>query len=77
MRVKASPRREKRRKLKKLTKGYFGSKHKQYRTMKIQVMKSLLYAYAHRRKRKRDFRQLWITRISFPAISTSFLLYFC
>ncbi|HIP93473.1 MAG TPA: 50S ribosomal protein L20 [Desulfurobacteriaceae bacterium] len=67
MRVKYSPRRERRKKLKKLTKGYFGSKHKLYRTMKIQVMKSLMYAYRDRKQRKRDFRRLWITRINIAA----------
>ncbi|WP_022846872.1 MULTISPECIES: 50S ribosomal protein L20 [unclassified Desulfurobacterium] len=64
MRVKTSPRRYRRKKLKKLTKGYFGAKHKLYRTMKIQVMKSLFYAYRHRRERKREFRRLWIARIN-------------
>ncbi|HIC87739.1 MAG TPA: 50S ribosomal protein L20, partial [Aquificae bacterium] len=62
MRVKYSPRRERRKKLKKLTKGYFGSKHKLYRTMKIQVMKSLMYAYRDRKQRKR------ITRLYLPLL---------
>ena len=64
MRVKTSPRRYKRKKLKKLTKGYFGGRSRLFRTMKIAVMKSLFYAYKHRRERKRDFRRLWIARIS-------------
>lgn len=45
-------------------KGYFGSKHRLYRTAKEQVMKSLSYAYRDRRQKKRDFRKLWITRIN-------------
>jgi len=64
MRVKASRRRYRRKKLKRLTKGYFGAKHKLFRIMKIQVMKSLFYAYRHRRERKREFRRFWITRIN-------------
>jgi len=64
MRVKYSARRKRRKKLKKLTKGYFGARSRLYRTMKIAVMKSLFYAYQHRRTRKRDFRRLWITRIN-------------
>ncbi|WP_163329470.1 50S ribosomal protein L20 [Desulfurobacterium thermolithotrophum] len=64
MRVKTSPRRYKRKKLKKLTKGYFGGRSRLFRTMKIAVMKSLFYAYKHRRERKRDFRRLWIARIN-------------
>ena len=64
MRVKTSPRRYRRKKLKKLTKGYFGGRSRLYRTMKIAVMKSLFYAYQHRRLKKRDFRRLWIIRIN-------------
>ena len=64
MRVKTSPRRYKRKKLKKLTRGYFGGRSRLFRTMKIAVMKSLFYAYKHRRERKRDFRRLWIARIN-------------
>jgi large subunit ribosomal protein L20 len=51
----------------KLAKGYFGSKHRLFRTAKQQVMKSLMYAYRDRRQRKRDFRKLWITRINAAA----------
>ena len=51
----------------KLAKGYFGSKHRLYRTAKSQVMKSYMYAYRDRRVRKRDFRKLWITRINAAA----------
>ena len=45
-------------------KGYFGSKHRLYKTAKEQVMHSGAYAYRDRRQKKRDFRKLWITRIN-------------
>ena len=48
----------------KMAKGYFGSKHKLYKTAKEQVRHSLMYAYRDRRTKKRDFRKLWITRIN-------------
>ena len=48
----------------KQAKGYFGSKHRLYKTAKEQVMNSLQYAYRDRKQRKRDFRKLWITRIN-------------
>ena len=48
----------------KQAKGYFGSKHKLYKTAKEQVRHSLMYAYRDRRQKKRDFRKLWITRIN-------------
>ena len=51
----------------KLAKGYRGAKSKQFRTAKQAVMKSLVYAYIGRKQRKRDFRRLWITRISAAA----------
>jgi large subunit ribosomal protein L20 len=56
-----------RKKILKLAKGYFGSKHRLFKTAKEQVMKSLLYAYRDRRQRKRDFRRLWIVRINAAA----------
>lgn len=56
--------RRRRKKILKLAKGYFGSKHTLYRTANAQVMKSLTYAYRDRRNRKRDFRKLWIARIN-------------
>lgn len=59
--------RRRRKKVLKLARGYFGSKHRLFRTAKAQVMKSLLYAYRDRRQRKRDFRKLWITRINAAA----------
>ena len=51
----------------KLAKGYRGAKSKQFRTAKEAVMKSLAYAYVGRKLRKRNFRQLWIARISAQA----------
>ena len=48
----------------KQAKGYFGSKHRLYRTANEQVMHSGKYAYRDRRQKKRDFRKLWITRIN-------------
>ena len=51
-------------KVMKQAKGYFGSKHRLYRTAHEQVMHSGKYAYRDRRQNKRDFRKLWITRIN-------------
>ncbi|MEF2243525.1 MULTISPECIES: 50S ribosomal protein L20 [unclassified Paenibacillus] len=51
----------------KLAKGYFGSKHRLFKTAKEQVNKSLMYAYRDRRNKKRDFRRLWIVRINAAA----------
>ena len=48
----------------KLAKGYWGSKSKHFRVANQAVMKSLSYAYTGRKLKKRDFRSLWITRIS-------------
>lgn len=56
--------RARRKKVLKLAKGYFGSKHRLYKTAKEQVMNSLAYAYRDRRQKKREFRKLWITRIN-------------
>ena len=56
--------RARRKKVMKQAKGYFGSKHRLYKTAKEQVMHSLTYAYRDRRQKKRDFRKLWITRIN-------------
>ena len=58
---------KKRRKIFKLSKGYFGSKSKSYRIAREAVMKSLMFAYIGRKNRKRDFRQLWIARINAAA----------
>ena len=51
-------------KVMKKAKGYFGSKHRLYKTAHEQVMHSGKYAYRDRRNRKRDFRKLWIMRIN-------------
>ena len=56
--------RKRRKKTLKLAKGYFGYKHRLFKTAKQAVMKSGNYAYIGRKQRKRDFRRLWITRIS-------------
>ncbi len=56
--------RKRRKKVLKLAKGYWGSKSKHYKMANQAVMKSLKYAYISRRLKKRDFRALWITRIS-------------
>ncbi len=59
--------RKRRKKILKLSKGYFGAKSKLFKTAKEAVMKSGNYAYIGRRLKKRDFRRLWITRISAAA----------
>ncbi len=56
--------RKRRNKVLKLAKGYYGSKHSLFKTAKQAVMKSGNYAYVGRKQKKRDFRRLWITRIS-------------
>jgi large subunit ribosomal protein L20 len=58
---------KKHKKILKLAKGYYGAKSIQYRTANQAVMKSLSYAYVGRKLRKREFRQLWITRINAAA----------
>lgn len=58
---------KKRRKILRLSKGYFGSKHRSYRIAREAVMKSLQYAYVGRKRKKRDFRALWIARINAAA----------
>jgi len=59
--------RNRRKKVLKLAKGYYGSKHTLYRTAHEQVMKSLQYAYRDRKQTKRNFRRLWIARINAAA----------
>lgn len=59
--------RRRHKKILKLARGYFGSKHRIFKTANQQVMKSLLYAYRDRRQRKRDFRKLWVVRINAAA----------
>lgn len=56
--------RKRRKKVLKLAKGYWGDKSKHFKMAKQAVMKSGNYAYIGRKHRKRDFRRLWITRIS-------------
>lgn len=55
---------KRRNKVLKAAKGYWGSKSKHFKMAKQAVMKSGNYAFAGRRQKKREFRQLWITRIS-------------
>ena len=65
MRVKGStPTRNRRKKVLKLAKGYFGSKHLLFRTAHEQVMHSQKYAYISRKQLKRDMCKLWIARIN-------------
>ena len=56
--------RKRRNKTLKLAKGYYGAKSKHFKMAKQQVMKSGNYAFVGRKQKKRDFRRLWITRIS-------------
>ena len=56
--------RKRRKKTLKLARGYWGAKSKHFKMAKEAVMKSSNYAYIGRKQRKRDFRRLWITRIS-------------
>ena len=53
-----------RKKILKEAKGYFGSKHRLFKTAKEQVMHSRVYAYRDRKQKKRNFRKLWIVRIN-------------
>ena len=59
--------RKRRKKVLKLAKGYYGSKHTLYKVANQQVMNSYNYAYRDRRQKKRDFRKLWVTRINAAA----------
>ena len=56
--------RKRRKQIIKLAKGYWGTKKSHYKMANQQVMKSGNYAYVGRKQKKRDFRKLWITRIS-------------
>ena len=68
MRVKRGTKRvQRRRKILKLAKGYYGTKSKSHRIAKLAVERSLLFAYRDRRARKREFRKLWIVRINAAA----------
>jgi large subunit ribosomal protein L20 len=67
-RVKGGPRtRRRHKKILKLTKGQWGSKHALFRRANEAMLKSLSYAYRDRRNRKRDMRRLWIARINAAA----------
>jgi large subunit ribosomal protein L20 len=67
-RVKTGPyRRQHHKKVLKLTKGQFGSRHRLFRRANEAMLKSLWYSYRDRRTRKRDLRRLWITRINAAA----------
>jgi large subunit ribosomal protein L20 len=67
-RVKGGPRaRRRHKKVIKLTKGQYGTKHSLYRRAHEAMLKSLTYAYRDRRNRKRAFRRLWIQRINAAA----------
>ncbi len=59
--------RERRSKILRLAKGYWGARSRNYRTAKEAVERALLYAYRDRRTRKRDLRRLWIIRIKAAA----------
>ncbi|NWG01164.1 MAG: 50S ribosomal protein L20 [Thermoanaerobaculaceae bacterium] len=68
MRVKRGHNRvQRRKKILTLAKGYYGTKHNAYRVAKLQVERSLAYAYRDRRQRKRLMRSLWIVRINAAA----------
>lgn len=60
-------RRQRHKKILKMTKGQFGTKHRLYRRANEALLKSLWYAYRDRRNRKRDLRRLWIVRINAAA----------
>ena len=60
----AAARKRKKKRILKAAKGYYGAKSRLYRTAKEAVTRSLVYAYRDRKRRKRDFRRLWIARIN-------------
>ena len=62
--IDGSKRKNHRKKILKLAKGYWGRRHSNYKTAKDAVTKSLSYAYRDRKDRKGDFRRLWIIRIN-------------
>jgi large subunit ribosomal protein L20 len=67
-RVKTGPyRRQHHKKVLKITKGQFGTRHRLFRRANEAMLKSLWYSYRDRRTRKRDLRRLWITRINAAA----------
>lgn len=62
--IDGSKRKEHRKKILKLAKGFWGRRHSNYKTAKDAVTKALSYAYRDRRDRKGDFRRLWIIRVN-------------
>ncbi|MEO0271412.1 MAG: 50S ribosomal protein L20 [candidate division WOR-3 bacterium] len=65
MRVKSGPKtRRRHKKIREMAKGYYGQKSKTFRKANEAVLKSLRYAYRHRKEKKREFRRLWIARIN-------------
>ncbi len=65
MRVKGGPHTKRRhKKIRKMARGYYGQKSSTFKKANEAVLKSLRYAYRHRKERKREFRRLWITRIN-------------
>jgi large subunit ribosomal protein L20 len=62
--IDGSKRKDHRKKILKLAKGYWGRRHSNYKTAKDAVTKGLSYAYRDRRDRKADFRRIWIIRIN-------------
>ena len=74
-RAKGGPKtRRRRKKYLKMAKGYWGGRHRLYRTAREAVDRALCYAYRDRKQRKREFRSLWITRIN-AAVRPSGLSY--
>lgn len=67
--------RKRRNKTLKLAKGYWGAKSKHFKMAKQAVMKSGNYAYAGRKKKKRDFRQLWSQESALPASLTASIIH--
>ncbi|MBN2413496.1 50S ribosomal protein L20 [candidate division KSB1 bacterium] len=61
------PTRHRRNKILKAARGYYGGKHRLFKSAKEQVEKGLQYAYRDRKVKKREFRRLWITRINAAA----------
>jgi large subunit ribosomal protein L20 len=62
--VDGTKRKDHRKKILKIAKGYWGRRHSNFKTAKDAVAKSLMYAYRDRRDRKGDFRRLWVARIN-------------
>ncbi len=68
MRVKTgTTRRARHKKIRRLARGYYGQKHSTFKKANEAVIRSLQYAYKHRKERKREFRKLWIIRINAAA----------